>query len=230
MIRRSLAGRLLAWTLPAIAVAVVLPLLLIRWLGPWLAGLISTALGIALAAWLIRRALLPVNALFRALAGSVNTYRDGEYNFGVHWTGSDDELGELVRRHAELGEVLREQRQALVQRELLLDTMVQNTPVSMLLLSAGGDGEPRVVFSNLTARKLLNSGWKMEGRRLAELLEQAPSALREALGRGGDSLFSIGEKEASAGRRRLGSWRPGRHRGRGVPPGAQALPAQRSPP
>ena len=196
MIRRSLAGRLLAWVLPALAVAVALPLLLMRWFGPWLTGLVSAALVILLAAWLIRRALQPVDALFRALAGSVNTYRDGEYNFGVHWTGSD-ELGELVRRHAELGEVLREQRQVLVQRELLLDTMVQNTPVSMLLLSAGGDGEPRVVFSNLAARKLLNSGWKMEGRRMAELIEGAPIALREALGRGGDSLFSIGEKRHS---------------------------------
>ena len=197
MIGRSLAGRLLGWLLPVVAIAVVLPILLFQWTqSVWLAASVSAAVALALAAWLVRRALLPVNALFRALAGSVNTYRDGEYNFGVRWPGgSRDELGELVSAHAELGEALRSQRQALVQRELLLDTMVQNTPVSMLLIAAGGDGETRVVFSNLAARKLLNHGWKMEGRHLADLLAQAPAALREAMARGGDSLFPIDEEE-----------------------------------
>ncbi|MET0281153.1 MAG: ATP-binding protein [Steroidobacteraceae bacterium] len=196
MIRRSLAGRLLAWLLPVLATAVVLPLALQRWLGdPWLAALLSAIAVIALAAWALRRALRPLNSLFRALAGSVNTYRDGEYNFGVHWPGgTEDELGELVRSHAELGEVLRAQRYALVQRELLLDTMVQNTPVSMLLLATGGDGQARVVFSNVAARKLLNSGRKLEGRRLPELLAGAPAELGDAMARGGDSLFSIGEE------------------------------------
>jgi two-component system nitrogen regulation sensor histidine kinase NtrY len=197
MILRSLAGRLLGWLLPVVAIAVVLPILLFEWTqSAWLSATASAAVAMALAAWLVRRALLPVNALFRALAGSVNTYRDGEYNFGVRWPGgSRDELGELVSAHAELGEALRSQRQALVQRELLLDTMVQNTPVSMLLIAAGGDGETRVVFSNLAARKLLNNGWKMEGRHLADLLANAPATLRETIARGGDSLFPIDDEE-----------------------------------
>ncbi len=93
--------------------------------------------------------------------------------------------------HGELGEVLREQRLGLVQRELLLDTMVQNTPVAMLLIAAGGDGAPRIVFANLTARKLLNSGWKLEGRHFEDLLTAAPAQMREALERGGDGLFTV---------------------------------------
>jgi two-component system, NtrC family, nitrogen regulation sensor histidine kinase NtrY len=195
MIRRSLAGRLLWWLLPVLVTAIGLPLLLMHWLDDvWLAAILSAAIAFVLAAWSVRRALAPLNSLFRALAGSVNTYRDGEFNFGIRWPGgAEDELGELVRSHAELGEVLREQRQALVQRELLLDTMVQNTPVAMLLLATGGDGVQRVVFSNLAARKLLNGGWKMEGRRFAELLDQVPLEMREAMARGTDSLFSIGE-------------------------------------
>ena len=36
------------------------------------------------------------------------------------------------------GDVLRDQRLDLVQRELLLDTMVQNTPVAMLLVAEHG--------------------------------------------------------------------------------------------
>jgi two-component system, NtrC family, nitrogen regulation sensor histidine kinase NtrY len=197
MIRRSLAGRLLWWMLPVLAVAVVLPILLLSWLHkPWLVAAVSAAVVIPFAFWAMRSAIAPLRSLFRALAGSVNTYRDGEYNFGIRWPGDGkDELGELVRSHAELGEVLRDQRNALVQRELLLDTMVQNTPVAMLLLAVGGDGGHRVVFSNLAARKLLNGGWKMEGRRFTELLDQAPPEMREAMARGGDNLFSIGREE-----------------------------------
>ncbi len=195
MARRSLAGRLLFALLPVLALAIGLPLLLQHWLDNlWLAASIAALIVLLVAASLLRRALRPVNSLFRALAGGVNTYRDGEFNFGVHWS-SNDELGQLVRAHAELGEVLRDQRQDLVQRELLLDTMVQNTPVAMLLVAAGGDGERRILFSNLAARKLLNLGWKLEGRRFDELLGQAPPELREALARGGDSLFVVAGTE-----------------------------------
>ncbi len=195
-IRRSVAGRLFFWVLPLLAASIALPLLLLEWLDDAkLVGVLSALVIVPLAMWVIRRALAPLNSLFRALSGSVNTYRDGEYNFGIHWQGHDD-LGDLVRSHVELGEVLRDQRQGLVQRELLLDTMVQNTPVAMLLVAAGGDGERRVVFANLAARKLLHSGWKLEGQRFDDLMSAAPVEMREAMQRGGDSLFAIGNEEA----------------------------------
>lgn len=196
MTRRSLAGRLLLWLLPSMAVAIGLPLLLHRWLDDdRLAFLLSALIVLPLVMLAVRRALAPMNSLFRALSGSVNSYRDGEYNFGIHWD-SPDELGALVASHSELGDVLREQRQSLVQRELLLDTMVQNTPVAMLLLATGGDGVRRVVFANVAARKLLHGGWKLEGQNFDLLLESAPVEMREALSRGGDSLFAVAQADS----------------------------------
>jgi two-component system, NtrC family, nitrogen regulation sensor histidine kinase NtrY len=73
--------------------------------------------------------------------------------------------------------------------------MVQNTPVAMLLVAPGGDGERRVVFANLAARKLLHSGWKLEGQRFDDLMDAAPVEMREAMQRGGDSLFAIGNEQ-----------------------------------
>jgi nitrogen fixation/metabolism regulation signal transduction histidine kinase len=195
MMRRSLAGRLLVWLLPLLLAAIALPLLLFQWLPDvWLVVMISAIVLLPAAMWTISRALAPTRSLFRALAGSVNSYRDGEYNFGIHWRGHD-ELSELVQAHGELGDVLREQRQSLVQRELLLDAMVQNTPVAMLLISASGEGVRRVVFANIAARKLLHGGWKLEGQDFDSLLEQAPVEMREAMARGGDSLFAVGNEE-----------------------------------
>jgi len=195
MMRRSLPGRVLGWLLPLLALALVLPVALSHWLDDdVLAVVLSAVVVLPLAMWAIRRGLRSTHSLFRALAGSVNSYRDGEYNFGIHWRGND-ELAELVRSHADLGDVLREQRQSLVQRELLLDTMVQNTPVAMLLIAPGGDGVRRVVFANIAARKLLHSGWKLEGQDYDGLLAAAPVEMREALDRSGDSLFAIGSEE-----------------------------------
>lgn len=196
MIHRSLAGRLLLWLLPLLALSVATPLLLGRWIDDaWLIALLTLAMLVPLAAWVVHRALGPLQSLLRALSGTVHTYRDGEYNFGIHWRGND-ELAALVAAHAELGDVLREQRQSLIQRELLLDAMVQNTPVAMLLVAPGGDGKRRIVFANLAARRLLNNGWKMEGNHFDDLLAAAPVEMREAMARGTDSLFSTRDSEA----------------------------------
>jgi two-component system, NtrC family, nitrogen regulation sensor histidine kinase NtrY len=130
-------------------------------------------------------------SLFRALAGTVSSYRDADYSFSIRWQ-SDDEVGELVKAHNALGNTLREQRLNLVQRELLLDTMVQNTPVAMFLRVDSGP----IVYSNLAARRLLNDGKKLEGFSLSTLLTTLPIPLADAFERGGDGLFSIGEGDS----------------------------------
>ncbi len=152
----------------------------------WMAWAIATGVVAPLLAWQVRRAFSPVTSLFRALAGTVASYKDGDYGFGLSWEGRGA-LGELVDAHNRLGEVLREQRQSLVQRELLLDTMVQQTPVAMVLV----DPSRRIVHANLAARKLLGEGRRLEGRAFDALLEQAPQALREAFERGGDGMFTV---------------------------------------
>jgi nitrogen fixation/metabolism regulation signal transduction histidine kinase len=133
----------------------------------------------------IRAELERMLSLFRALTGTVTSYQDGDFSFSLHWP-QNDELSDLVAAHNELGEVLRKQRLDLVQRELLLDTMVQNTPVAMLLVSEAGP----IAYANLAARQLLNHGRRLEGHQLDEILAHASPALLEALARGGDGLFT----------------------------------------
>lgn len=133
----------------------------------------------------IRAQLEHMLSLFRALTGTVTSYQDGDFSFSLHWS-QNDELRDLVAAHNALGDVLRQQRLALVQRELLLDTMVQNTPVAMLLVADNGP----VVYANVAARQLLAEGRKLEGHQLHAILEQVAPALSEALARGGDGLFT----------------------------------------
>ena len=142
----------------------------------------------------IRSQIQPILSLFRALEGTVASYRDGDFSFSLHWP-QNDELADLIAAHNALGHVLREQRLGLVQRELLLDTMVQNTPVAMLLVTDFAANAGTIVYANLAARKLLSEGRKLEGHQLGEVLDSAAPALKEALARGGDGLFTAGEGE-----------------------------------
>jgi nitrogen fixation/metabolism regulation signal transduction histidine kinase len=142
----------------------------------------------------IRAQIQPILSLFRALEGTVTSYKDGDFSFSLHWQ-QNDELADLIASHNALGNVLREQRLDLMQRELLLDTMVQNTPVAMLLVAEGVASARAIVYANLAARQLLNQGHKLEGHRLGDILGQSSIALRDAMARGGDGLFTTGDGE-----------------------------------
>jgi nitrogen fixation/metabolism regulation signal transduction histidine kinase len=192
--RVPLSLQFTALALVHLVAAAALAVVLAQWLRPVWAALLAVVLLAPLLVYQARRAFAPMNALFRALAGSVASYHDGDFSFGLAWEGRD-ELGELVASHNALGLALREQRVALVQRELLLDTMVQNTPVAMILV----DPARRVVHANIAARKLLGDGHRLDGRAFEDLLAATSDAVREAFARGGDGMFSVGQDDADEG-------------------------------
>jgi nitrogen fixation/metabolism regulation signal transduction histidine kinase len=191
-LRLSLATRATALVATLLALGVIIALALDRLLPghPVWVFVICMLCVVPIAAMTIRSQIQPILSLFRALEGTVTSYKDGDFSFSLHWP-LNDELSDLVGAHNVLGHVLREQRLDLVQRELLLDTMVQNTPVAMLLVAESGP----IAYANLAARQLLNQGRKLEGHHLRDILEQASPALMEAMGRGGDGLFTVGEGE-----------------------------------
>ena len=188
--RIPLSLQFTALALVYLVAAAALAVVLAHWLRPVWSALLAVAMLAPLLVHHVRRTFAPMNALFRALAGSVASYHDGDFSFGLAWEGRD-ELGELVASHNALGEALREQRIALVQRELLLDTMLQNTPVAMILV----DPARRVVHANIAARKLLGDGHRLEGQAFEALLANTPDAVRDAFARGGDGMFSLGQDD-----------------------------------
>jgi two-component system, NtrC family, nitrogen regulation sensor histidine kinase NtrY len=138
------------------------------------------------AGWLAGRVLKPLTRLLRTLEGAVLSYRDGDFSASIAASAGTGELAALVREHNALGHALREQRQHLAQRELLLDTVVQNTPVALVLAL-----EDRIVYANIAARQLLGDGKSLEGGRVSVLLDTAPAALKQAVEAGDDALFTV---------------------------------------
>lgn len=154
--------------------------------GPYSGFIITLIVLLPLSLWLGHLVMSPVNRMLRALEGAVASYRDGDFSFSIA-ADRRDELGDLIRMHNTLGQTLREQRQNLAQRELLLDTVVQNTPVALVL----SDASSRVVYANIAARHLFNDGKSLQGLDFAELLQSTPETLRRAALSGEDALLTV---------------------------------------
>jgi nitrogen fixation/metabolism regulation signal transduction histidine kinase len=185
----SLRLRLLLLLMVSAALALGLHAGLSIWLRPANALLLTVLLLVPLLLLMSHGVLAPLARLLRALEGAVLSYREGDFSMSLAapQRGSSAELHELLRLHGELGQALREQRQHLAQRELLLDTVVQNTPVALVLT----DAQDRITIANIAARQLLAQGRSLAGSDFAALVEHAPEAFRQALAATQDGLFSL---------------------------------------
>ena len=128
----------------------------------------------------------PINRYLQVLRDGVAGFRDGDFSLSIA-VNRDDELGDLARLYNRIGDVLRQERQELFQRELLLDTVIQTTPWALVLTNANG----AVIYANTAARQLFHHGRKMEGHSFASLLANAPESLREAAQAEADGLYTV---------------------------------------
>jgi len=182
-----MAGWATLW-LGGIATLAVLLTLVARTLIPipWLAGLVVAAILAPLVAWSGARLTAQWSRMVRALNDGVLSLKDRDFSMSVTET-TRDELGELVSNYNGLGDRLRVERQSLYQRELMLDSVIQTTPLALVLTNSAD----AVVYSNSSARRLFAEGRKLEGDRFSRYLERAAAPLREAIDRGGDTLFTL---------------------------------------
>jgi PAS domain-containing protein len=154
-LRWRLALAMLALLLAALGLqALLLELLAEHGVGPAQAALLTLAL-LLLPLWALAGALLrPLHKLTTALDTLLLCWRDGDY--ATHLSGRAElaELQALAQAHSQLAQAIRAERQQLAQREWLLDTVVQHTPIALLLL----DGADQVLVANLAARSLLGDG------------------------------------------------------------------------
>jgi two-component system nitrogen regulation sensor histidine kinase NtrY len=153
-----------------------------RWMAAVTAGLVV----VPLIAWAGSALVSRWTRMALALASGMASIKDRDFSLSVT-RASLDEMGELVDAYNGLGERLRVERQSLYQRELMLDTVIQTTPLAMVLTN---DADA-VLYSNVTARQLFGEGRKLEGERFSRYLAVAPTPLREAIDRGGDTLFTL---------------------------------------
>lgn len=189
-------------------------------------SLLGTVLGIGLWQWLGVGSILAAIVFACGVAGiaarvltrqvhkslsSLETgllnFKDNDFSVRLPESGSGQLLN-LAILFNEAAARLRQERQYIYQRELLLDKVIQSSPNVMLLL----DDNNRVIYSNDAARHLLNQGQLINGLMLSELETRLPAEFHSALQSGTDGLFSVGDEEVqtwhlSRGRFRLNGQR-----------------------
>jgi two-component system nitrogen regulation sensor histidine kinase NtrY len=159
------------------------------WLeSPWAVLLAAVGLGFPAGWWILGRVLGPASRVLQALRDGVRGFKDHDFSLSLA-VDRRDELGELVELYNAVGDVLREERRNLIQREMLLETVLESTPTAIVLTQ-----RDRVIFSNRSARELFDLGalgGRLEGKSFGRILEECPPALREVLESGRDALISL---------------------------------------
>jgi len=187
MMRTSLAGRtIVGLGLTALLVAVVTAAAGYYFRAPVIAAIAGLLAASPLVMWIANLVTRPWSRVLRAVSDGIVSMRDHDFSVSIR-TISNDEIGDVVIAYNALGDLLRRERLDLHQRELLLDTVIQTTPLVMVLTNTSG----RVVYSNIAARQLFNAGRKLEGLDFMELLQQSPAPLREAVTGNTDTLFTM---------------------------------------
>jgi two-component system nitrogen regulation sensor histidine kinase NtrY len=182
----SLKAKLALLLLVIVAITAAASVFAAQWFNNALLGwLLIVGAALLPVLWLSSRVMRPIQQMLRALSGTVASYREGDFSLSLV-ADRDDELGELMSAHNELATALRQQRAHLVQRELLLDTVMQNSPVALVLV----DANDRIAYANIASRHLLSEGRSLQGLKFRDALTQAPAALQGAAAEQGDSLFS----------------------------------------
>src|SRR5262245_51447105 len=169
--------------------------LFVRWTGLLAPGIaLGLLVVLPVAVYALHRLWRPSARLLTALGDGMGRLKDRDFSASLASTRGD-EMDDLGAHYNALSEIMREARQTLHHRELLLDTVIQATPLALVLTNAEG----RVLYGNVAARALFGSGRPLEGRAFDELLVDLPEPLREAAQRAEDGLFTVtldGQNEA----------------------------------
>jgi len=157
---------------------------------PWLVFLITLLIGLPVGAVLVSRILRPLDITLSGLSDGISSFRDHDFSLRLA-SGRNDEMGDLAKLYNDIGRLLQEERKNVRQKELLLETALDRSPVAIMLVNARG----RIAFSNPEARTLLLGGGKLEGHSFTEIEHSCPEDMRKILASEGEGIFTVNRDE-----------------------------------
>lgn len=130
-----------------------------------------------------------LNEGIRAIDVGLQNFKDGDFSCSVAYE-ANDEFGELCDLYNATSEQLRNEKQWIYQRELMLDKVLQSSPDVLLLVN----DQDKVVFSNYQARAFFEQSYSLEGYSFGALLNSHPEALKHALLNNQQGLISFAKQ------------------------------------
>ncbi|RPJ85904.1 MAG: ATP-binding protein, partial [Acidobacteria bacterium] len=151
---------------------------------PLLAFGLSLAAGLLIGWFVLDRMFRSARRVLSALRDGIRSFKDRDYTLRLAVDRSD-ELGELLSLYNELGDLLREERGVILQKELLLDNVLQSNPTAVVLTNQRG----KILYTNRAADQLFPAQKLLAGRNFQEIVEGCPEEMREVLHSDSDALF-----------------------------------------
>jgi nitrogen fixation/metabolism regulation signal transduction histidine kinase len=134
-----------------------------------------TIITLLLLAYLFNHYLSPISQSLSAIDNGISAFKDNDFSLTVH-NKKFVEINKIINIYNELANVLRSERMDIFQRELLLDTVIQSTPVALVLTNSRNS----IVYSNIAARELFKQTKKIDGARFETLYSELSETLRKA--------------------------------------------------
>ncbi|PHI36388.1 histidine kinase [Pseudoalteromonas sp. GCY] len=170
-----------------IAISIIIGLIPLWFLLDDHRGFIAIVLGSVSVSLVLYKLLMRENkAGWEALEVGLMNFKDGEFSTSITYN-ANNELGRLCQLFNETAKQLRDEKQWIYQRELMLDKVLESSPQVLVLV----DSQGVVVFANNSAKTFFNCEHRLEGERFSKLLSKVPGELQQAASNQLDGLFSI---------------------------------------
>lgn len=182
-VRAALAITVVAALVAAFLATRVARAIEMREIAAWAIAILIT---IPLLLWSARWTTRNVEMSLQGLDDALRAFRDSDFSMRLTTTG-DRQTSELRTIYNEVADALRVQRADVYQKELLLDTILQRTPVAVLLVNSAD----RIVYSNVAARELFAGGGRIDGLYYSPLLDDVTEPIRDALFAGTDAIVVV---------------------------------------
>ncbi|MDN3380164.1 MULTISPECIES: ATP-binding protein [unclassified Pseudoalteromonas] len=174
------------------AVAALVPVWFISWLTQlsWQWVVSVSAISILISGYLALRLAKPLVQGVQSLETGLLNFKDGELSSLLAYK-ANNEVGKLCQLYNQTAKQLRQEKQWIYQRELMLDKVLQSSPQAVILKNDQGF----IVYSNHSARDLLNAKSSLEGSQFSTLFVDVHPQLVNALERGVDGLFTLDNQQ-----------------------------------
>lgn len=152
------------------------------------AATITLPIALLVSVCLVRKLVHNHNIRIAAIQNGMLNLMDNDFSVSIATSGKD-EISDIITIFNQLSEKLRNERQHVYQRELLLDMIIQNSNMGVVLI----DQDDRIIYSNNFAKETLNAGRPINGLYLSDAIKASPEVLREVITEKKDGLFRVQE-------------------------------------
>ncbi|KID57423.1 histidine kinase [Pseudoalteromonas luteoviolacea] len=170
----------------AIAISTLLASLPVAFFVSWSIWFLTAVSSWILTCVLLRLSFSSFLQALDALQIGLLNFKDGDFSNQLAYQ-SKDSFGDLCHLYNETAKQLRNEKQWLYQREMMLDKMLQSAPQALLLMDEKGI----IVFANPSAQQLIGSATALEGRSLSSLSKGIPKEIFDAMEHASDGLVTV---------------------------------------